>query len=113
MEVTIKLADFKTTPEARVFSGRPRGEHLRGVIGLSEMDRNGDTVKVVIPADTYILNMSFFLGMFSDSVRFYSGVDKFFEHYQFEGPPVHLRKLLTYAEEALREGNALEQKKTA
>jgi hypothetical protein len=111
-QLTFNLSEYRTAPESKVFSGRPRGEWVRGQMELSRHDRDGDVVTVTIPHDTYSVNMSFFLGLFAVSIRFF-GKDKFYEHYKFVGDRVHLDEIPDYVDQALKESFALPEKKRA
>lgn len=112
MSNVIDLADYKTSPESKVFSGRPRGEYCRSLLKLDAVDAGPDPIVVQIPRDAYAVNMSFFLGLFGPSVR-RLGVDGFFKHYQFKGSQHILQILPAYAEEALQDEIALPRSQTA
>src|SRR4051812_15699628 len=105
-EVMFNLSDYKTTPESKVYSGRPRGELVRSQMELSRHDKAGDTVTIVIPEDTYSVNMSFFLGLFANTIR-QIGKSEFYKRYRFEGAQVHLDEIPDYVDQALKESFAL------
>jgi len=102
----IDLKQYKTSEESRVFSGRPRGEFCRSQMGLDSLDKSRQTINILVPNDTYIINMSFFLGLFGPSVR-HLGKEGFFNHYAFRAPEPLQRILSTYADEALKDAIAL------
>lgn len=108
----IDLATFRTSPEARSFSGRPRGEFCRQELRLSARESGGEKFKILIPPDTYALNMSFFLGMFGPSVRRFKK-SGFAERFEFSGSPHILKVLPKYMDEALLDSMALPETKTA
>ena len=76
-------------------------------MGLGQYDASGTHVTIVIPNDTFSINMSFFLAAFGDSVRYYKTAENFFFHYSFIGPAVHLKAIGDYVQEALRYSVAL------
>lgn len=112
-EFTINLGDFKTSDTSRVFSGRPRGEECRRLMQLDMHDVNGDVVNIIIPSGIFSINMSFFLALFGKSVRTFGSVEKFYSHYNFSGPSVHLRAIAQYVQEALKSSIALPSLKKA
>jgi hypothetical protein len=103
---TIDLAQVRTSPESRVFSGRERGLAARQRFNLDRVDRDPNSRTVVIPRDTYSMNMSFFLGMFGDSVR-YLGREGFNRKYRFDSDPVHLQSIVEGMNRALKESSVL------
>ncbi|ABF42399.1 hypothetical protein Acid345_3398 [Candidatus Koribacter versatilis Ellin345] len=107
----IDLIEYRL-PETKTYSGRVRGEFVRRQMKLEQLDSQIEVVQIVIPADTFSVNMSFFLGLFGDSVRTL-GKHGFFEHYSFLAPAPLLRILNRYADEALKEGMAIPESKTA
>jgi hypothetical protein len=104
--ITIDLAQVRTSPQSRVFSGRERGLAARQKFNLARMDRNPDTVTILIPRDTYSMNMSFFLGMFGESVRSL-GREGFNRKYRFDSDPVHLGSIVEGVNRALKESSVL------
>jgi len=102
--ITIDLAEVRTSPQSRVFSGRDRGEAARRKYGLAKRDSSDEIVTVIIPPDTYSMNMSFFLGMFGDSVR-KLGKDRFYEKYRFECKDVHWPSIREGVDRALKESS--------
>jgi hypothetical protein len=98
----LDLNAFRTGPENRIFSGRDRGEEVRARAGLDKTEERADTVQVLIPSDTFTLNLSFFLGLFTASVKKH-GAAWFNAHYQFTGPEIQVKKIPTYVDEAVKE----------
>lgn len=66
------------------FSGRPEGEAVRKVLGVSKYDTAEGVIKVTIPADTTSFNPSFFLGLFYESVKALGSVEAFKAKYQID-----------------------------
>lgn len=58
---------------------------VRNDAHLERLDVGDEDVRVVIPADTFSVTSSFFLGMFGDSIR-RLGRHAFRKKYTFEGP---------------------------
>jgi hypothetical protein len=69
--------------EGPVYTGRSRGERLREHLGLDALDETQTPVVVRIPATTYSISSSFFLGLFGPSVVRYGSVASFYAKYQF------------------------------
>jgi hypothetical protein len=81
----IELAKY-TDRDAGVLAGRGRGEAVRKAEKLSEIDSDAAArVEVVIPEHVFSVNSSFFLGMFTLSIR-RLGPDEFRRRYLFSGP---------------------------
>lgn len=69
-----------------VLAGRERGEFVRSREELDRLDDDARfTATVVIPDWVFSVNSSFFLGMFSESIR-KLGAEEFRKRYFFEGP---------------------------
>ena len=81
-------------------------------MALARHDRAGDAVTLVIPKDTYSVNMSFFLGLFANSIR-QLGKQEFYKRYQFEGDAIHLDEIPDYVDQALKESFALPEETLA
>lgn len=102
----IDLGQARSSQEAKVYSGRARGKHWRRVFELDQLDREPGTVVVKIPTDVFSVNMSFFLGLFGESVRTLRK-EGFEAKYQFECDPVLLPSIRQGIERALKESSAL------
>ena len=109
-EIGIDLNDARTSRESRVLSGRPRGVECRQRFNLSKLDVAPERVVVTIPADIYSMNISFFLGLFGDSVRALGKV-KFMEKYRFICDPIHTDTILDGIERALKESDIFSGRK--
>ena len=96
--------DFKDI-EGPVYTGRSRGEQLREVLHLDEADRDGRTVKVTIPAGTFTISSSFFLGLFGPSVMRAGSTKAFFDRYQIESPDYLKEAMDSYVQRALQPRN--------
>lgn len=106
-ELVINLDTVRTSPESRVFSGRPRGEWCREHFKLDAADTAGAAVRIIIPKGTYSVNMSFFLGLLGRSVRHYGNKEGFYKHYKFECEEFHWESIHAGVEQALKESNVL------
>ena len=69
-----------------VYTGRERGEALRAKYELDAKEDAVEVVDVVIPASTYTVSSSFFLGLFGPSVIKCGSVSRFRSKYRFKGP---------------------------
>lgn len=90
-----------------VFVGRPNGEKARQKLGIEILDKSGSPVDVEVPANTYSINSSYFLGLFGESVVAFGSKEAFFEHYRFHASPVLMESIDRHAERALREQGVL------
>lgn len=93
--------DFRDI-EGPIYSGRPRGESLRRKYELDAVDASPQSVTVTVPAGTYSVTSSFFLGLFGPSVLAAGSRDAFFKKFQFFAPPVLLDAFADYANRALQ-----------
>ena len=80
-----QLIDFSTLG-GPVFVGRAKGIFSRKQLSIDETDAAPGPVTIRIPADTYSVNSSFFLGMFGPSLDYFGSRESFMEHYRFEAP---------------------------
>ena len=68
------------------FAGRPLGEQARRRANLDAKDHDDAAYAVEIPVGTVSFTLSFFLGMFDESVLTL-GAEKFRKKYKFVGEP--------------------------
>ena len=102
------MIDFSKI-EGPVYTGRDRGEKLRVELKLDEMDRGHDKVSVHIPASTYTVSSSFFLGLFGPSILKFGTKEDFYNHYEFDLPD-YLRNITeSYVIRALQTRNLFNQ----
>lgn len=73
--------------EGPVYSGRSRGEKLRELYDLDNVDKQENIVEVIIPDSTYAMTNGFFLGFFGSSIINF-GKLKFYQHYKFTSSKV-------------------------
>lgn len=103
---TIDLNQARTSKDAKVFSGRERGKYWRQQFRLDEVDKAESHVVVLVPDDILSINLSFFLSLFGESVR-YLGPDEFRRKYEFSCDP-SLQPLIEQGiEQALKRSNVL------
>jgi hypothetical protein len=98
------LINFKDI-EGPVYTGRDRGERLRKTLKIDELDNTQESIEVVIPANTYSISSSFFLGLFGPSVIKSGSKEEFFKHYNFKTTDFLLRVIDGHALRALQERN--------
>jgi len=103
----IDLAQWRTYPGSKVFSGRDRGRLLRKELDVDALDLSDERVEVSIPMDTFGVNQSFFLGLFAKSVG-RLGAEGFEAKYKFEGPEAALRTVKEGIEVCQHKGTALD-----
>jgi len=66
-----------------VFTGRTRGEELRKILSVEELDDTDTAVEVKIPDSTYAVSSSFILGLFGKSVVRAGTKQDFYKKYKF------------------------------
>ncbi len=91
--VTIDLKDCTAEGTILNLSGKEKGEDARNLFHIDELDKSEQDVTVVIPNSLHGISSSFFLGLFSKSVRKYGSIDNFFQKYKFDAPPTLLRQI--------------------
>ena len=85
MNKVLKLtAEHRGGGKSTTFSGRPEGNAVRKVLGVSEYDRSAGVITVTIPEDTTSFNPSLFLGLFYDSVKALGSVSAFKAKYKID-----------------------------
>lgn len=93
----IDLGQWRGSPENRVISGQDAGLAARKAARLEVLDKHSEKVIVNVPSDLFAVTSSFFLGMFTASIRLL-GAERFREHYEFRG-----KDLSAVREEVIRE----------
>lgn len=78
----IELEEYKDK-NSKVFSGKKRGIAVRKELKIDELDKSDYTIEVIVPKDTFSINASFFLGLFSKSIKFL-GEESFRGKYIFD-----------------------------
>lgn len=83
----IYLEDYRVIGEdgskAKVFTGRDRGEYVRKVSKMDEIEKKFDEIDVIIPDDIYSINPSFFEELFINVVL-KLGKEKFLSKFKFK-----------------------------
>lgn len=104
--MVVDLSKYQSK-DSKVFSGRPYGEKLRKELMLDEYDDLDEKVIVKIPEDTFSMNSSFFLGLFSNSIR-KLGELEFREKYNFECSELIMEDVDEGIKRALKNSNVLD-----
>ena len=76
-----------TKGKVRNLSGHERGLEARTFYNLDDMDETDEVVKIIFPNDIDVIATSFFLGMFSESIKRFKSKDAFLRHYSFVARP--------------------------
>lgn len=74
-------------------SGKEKGEDARDHFGIDDIDADMRDVVVVVPKELDGISSSFFLGLFSKSVKTAGSPDAFFSRYSFDASPSLLRQI--------------------
>lgn len=80
MSKEVKISQYRNNG-AKIFTGRDKGIKARGELDLNSLDEKDEIIKVLIPADTWGINPSFFGGMFEGSIKKFGS--KFTDKYLF------------------------------
>ncbi len=102
----IDLDRARTSKGARVYSGRERGKYWRKEFRLDALDHDDSIVDVVIPEDILSINLSFFLNLFGESVR-YLGEEDFRRKYRFVCEPSLIPLIDQGIEQAMKRSSVL------
>lgn len=88
-----------TLGEVRNLAGHDRGLRAREHFKIDALDESDEPVEIKVPENFRAVSPSFFQGMFAESVKKFSDVRGFFNHYRFDAP-AHIRsRLIEYAEQ--------------
>ena len=67
------------------YLGRPDGESARNALNIDELEDLPDVAFYVdIPASTYNINVTYFLGLFGSSIRKAGSREKFLDKFRFQ-----------------------------
>ncbi len=87
--------------KASVLSGKPKGEATRKDYNIDKYDNSPDEVQVIIPNHIIVFSSSFFLGLFSESIKKCGGKRAFLEKYIFQAPPAIMDRIDGYIDLAI------------
>ncbi|MGZ9677347.1 DUF4325 domain-containing protein [Flavobacterium sp. GNP001] len=108
MSYTIDLELYRTKG-AKIFTGRDRGREVRIACKIDLVAEKNDKINIVIPADLFSINPSFFEELFINVVKKYKE-DKFYEIFNFvnKGEYPYEKPLKEAIKRILRENTALD-----
>lgn len=108
-QATINLENFRT-PKSKVFTGRDRGVEVRINSKIDSLAENNEVVKIIIPANLYSINPSFFEEFLVNVVLRYRK-EGFIKKFSFEnlGDYNYLKPLNEAIDRILREKTALDK----
>ena len=66
-EVIVNLEDYRV-PNAKVFTGRDRGEYVREKSKIDELEPGSSKITIIIPKNIYSINPSFFEELFINAI---------------------------------------------
>lgn len=86
----------KLTDQGRVrnLSGHERGLEARRKFDLANHDKNGVPVEVRVPGELNAITISFFQGMFAESVKKAGSETEFLRRYRFHASPAIMKQIL-------------------
>lgn len=98
----------KDGSKAKVFTGRDRGLRVREQSKIDDIEARYDSVVVIIPAEIYSINPSFFEELFKNVVR-KLGKDRFYEKIKVrcDGKYPFQKRLEEAVDTILREQSAI------
>jgi len=80
-------------------AGKNWGESVRKAFGVDRLDQLPGPIPVIVPEHVYAISPSFFLGLFSRSLRSLGGREPFLAHYPF----VCTREIMVQIEEGIED----------
>lgn len=93
--------------EAIVITGRDAGIAVRKKIKLASREDDGELFSIVIDKRYVSFKSSYFLGMFSESVKKFGDRERFLNVYEFNCDEIIMKNIDRNIKEALKENNAL------
>lgn len=90
-----------------ILSGRDKGINLRDKLKLDELEEQFDFIEISVPPRIVSLNSSYFLGLFTKSIKKYDGRDGFLNKYKFKCDKYIEKDIEKGIHEALKESNIL------
>ena len=90
-----------------ILSGREKGELLRNKLELDELEHDNDEIIIAIPESIVSFNSSYFLGLFTPSIKRYKTKEKFLEKYRFECDEYIFKDIEDGIAEALKKNNLI------
>ena len=100
--IVLDLSKYKEKDRPRTFSGRDRGEEIRGFLNLDVLDVDGNQYEISIPDEIVCTSSPFILGVVGDSIKFL-GESKFRNKYTISKYEKHRHAIETAITEALIE----------
>jgi len=89
MNTEIKLSKH-LKPNIKILSGRPNGKATRELLLIDSLDDDDNDYNVIIPQTVRTFATSFFLGLFSPSIK-KLGKDEFIKKYTFSSDAGYLK----------------------
>ena len=90
-----------------ILSGRDKGEALREKLSLDSLEDSEEMIEIVIPEAIVSFNSSYFLGLFTPSIKKYKTKEGFFEKYNFTCDKYIMQDINDGIDEALKKTNSL------
>lgn len=90
-----------------ILSGRDKGEKLREKINLDFIEENEDVIEITIPNAIVSFNSSYFLGLFTPSIKKFKTKEAFLSKYHFVCDEFIQKDINDGIEEALKLNNLL------
>lgn len=84
----------------RNLAGKERGRAAREELDLDTLDHADLKVVFQVSSELYAITDSFLMGLLSKSISTLGGLDKFYEHYDFEADPIVKTQILRGLERA-------------
>lgn len=106
MSRRINLQD-KISNGSIILSGRDKGEVLREKLNLDQLEQDDDEVIIIVPESIVSFNSSYFLGLFTPSIKKYKSREKFLEKYKFECDEYIDKDIEDGITEALKKNNLI------
>lgn len=106
MSIRININD-KISAKTIILSGRTKGKNMREILKLDELEDKEDTIEIVINKPIASFNSSYFLGLFTKSIKKYKTKEAFLEKYNFICDEYITKDIDDGIAEALKRTNSL------
>lgn len=93
LNMTIDLAQLTDNGRITNLAGKSRGEAAREFFDVDSLDAEGGSIEVLVPNNLIAISSSYFLGLFSNSLRKFPVEERFKAKYHFRASPLILKQV--------------------
>ena len=106
MSIKINIKD-KIPSKTVILSGRTKGKKMRDILKLDELEEKEDIIEITISKPIASFNSSYFLGLFTVSIKKYKTKEAFLKKYNFVCDEYIMQDINDGIDEALKRTNSL------